>query len=148
MGNCYTGAVFVNLLSLVCEAGPKALLGKRVGVFSYGSGSVATLYSLRAREPTKVGRVAEPGRAVPGGAAAFTLGRIQSTVGLRARLEQARRACSVEEFSQAMAWRAEHYGAAPYQPSGPVANVAPGAFYLESVDEKHHRFYARQPQFV
>lgn len=47
VGNCYTGAVFVNLLSLVCEAGPDALAGKRLGVFSYGSGSV----SERAREP-------------------------------------------------------------------------------------------------
>lgn len=40
VGNCYTGAVFVNLLSLICEAGQDALLGKRIGVFSYGSGSV------------------------------------------------------------------------------------------------------------
>ena len=52
VGNCYTGAVFLNLLSLVCRLSPAELAGKRVGMFSYGSGSMATLYSFTAREPS------------------------------------------------------------------------------------------------
>jgi hypothetical protein len=157
--------------------------------------------------------------ALPTNAEAFTLARIQATVGLRARLEGARRAVPVDEFSQvrsgpkwdfekegggvlgqdkhsvlwrpvifgarpdkfffffikqiiqiafcacvefltaflrgcgcgspvfqkAMAFRAEHYGAAGYEPYGAISNVAPGAFYLASVNDKHHRAYARQP---
>lgn len=44
VGNCYTGAVFMNLLSLISDVEPATLLGKRVGMFSYGSGSVASMY--------------------------------------------------------------------------------------------------------
>ena len=52
VGNCYTGAVFLNLLSLVCRVPEADLAGKRVGMFSYGSGAMATLYSFTARAPT------------------------------------------------------------------------------------------------
>jgi hypothetical protein len=41
--------------------------------------------------------------------------------------------------------RAEHYGKPGYQPNGALTNVAPGAFYLESVNDLHHRTYKRQP---
>jgi len=178
VGNCYTGAVFVNLLSLICGAGQEALLGKRIGVFSYGSGSVrsgheflkaaatittssttlfcllvdgtyyasfrhlrlcfclmcyvikssmdttlpslllphvspcylpmlifflvamqvATFYSLRCRQPSP----AEEGKSSPSSSSAFTLARIQETVGLRARLEQTRKTVTAEEFTQVL----------------------------------------------
>ena len=153
MGNTYTGAVFVNLLSLIClldgcggeEGGGgaeaaagddpvgEALEGKRVGMFSYGSGSVATLYALRPRRPT-------------GASKAFTLTRVRRTVRLGARLA-GRKQATVEEFSGAMKLRAAAYGKPGYEPVGAAAgSVAPGAFYLASVSDKHHRAYARQPK--
>lgn len=46
IGNCYTGSVFSSLLSVVSEAGA-SLVGKRVMMFSYGSGSVASIYRYR-----------------------------------------------------------------------------------------------------
>lgn len=48
IGNCYTGSVFSSLLSVVSEVGD-ALDGKRVMMFSYGSGSVASIYRWRCR---------------------------------------------------------------------------------------------------
>ena len=48
VGNCYTAAVYMNLLSLVSNLGAE-LEGKRVLVFSYGSGAVATAFGLQAR---------------------------------------------------------------------------------------------------
>jgi hydroxymethylglutaryl-CoA synthase len=45
IGNTYTAAAFANLLCLVSTEA-EALAGKRVGVFSYGSGAIATLYAL------------------------------------------------------------------------------------------------------
>lgn len=43
-GNCYTAALFISLISLLdnCQ---ENLEGKRIGLFSYGSGSVAEFYS-------------------------------------------------------------------------------------------------------
>lgn len=48
VGNTYTGAVFANLLSLIDQEGDQ-LTDQRVGVFSYGSGAIATLYGLQVR---------------------------------------------------------------------------------------------------
>mmetsp|Transcript_104832 Transcript_104832/g.302424 ORF Transcript_104832/g.302424 Transcript_104832/m.302424 type:complete len:395 (-) Transcript_104832:879-2063(-) len=127
IGNCYTGAVFFNLLSLVNDVAEAELLGKRVGMFSYGSGSVATLYSIRPREPTS---------------GAFTLGRIAETTAMRARLD-ARIECTPEEFAEAMGMREEAYDKAPHTPAGPTEHMAAGTYYLAGIDEQHRRTYER-----
>jgi len=127
VGNTYTGAVFVNLLSLVCHAETTELEGQRIGLFSYGSGSVATLYSIAARSPES---------------SPFSLERIKATVKLEERL-RARKQATVEEFTAAMELRAVRYGTCGYEPTGPVANVAPGSFYLAAINEKHHRAYEK-----
>jgi hydroxymethylglutaryl-CoA synthase len=125
VGNCYTGAVFVNLLSLICFSEDE-MLNKRIGMFSYGSGSVATLYSLKTRQTTSP----------------FSINRIKEVVNLQARLAD-RSGTSVEEFSNAMELRAQRYGQCDYEPTGAIANIAPGAYYLSSVNNKHHRTYVR-----
>ena len=43
LGNSYTASVFVSLLSVVLERGPD-LVGKRIGMFSFGSGAIASMY--------------------------------------------------------------------------------------------------------
>jgi 3-hydroxy-3-methylglutaryl CoA synthase len=43
IGNIYTGSVFASLLSVVCGYGNN-LIGKRIFMFSYGSGSMASMY--------------------------------------------------------------------------------------------------------
>ena len=63
----------MNLTSLVDELGER-LRGKRVTVFSYGSGSIASMYEIRGRVPT--GPLNKR----------FTLERIQATVQLQRRL--------------------------------------------------------------
>jgi hydroxymethylglutaryl-CoA synthase len=46
-GNMYCGSVWGGLVSLICNVAPKALEGKRIGVFSYGSGLASSLLSLK-----------------------------------------------------------------------------------------------------
>lgn len=129
VGNCYTAAVYMNLLSLVSNVGD-ALEGKRVLLFSYGSGAVATAFAVRARSPTGND---------------FTLQRIQQATGISARLA-ARTVCDVGAFRAAMDLRAARYGKAGYEPSGSIAQLQPGAYYLTSVDALHRRSYARKPK--
>ena len=43
IGNCYTASVFACLLGILVEQG-EGLVGKRIGMFSFGSGSMATMY--------------------------------------------------------------------------------------------------------
>ena len=46
-GNMYCGSVWGGLLSLICNVAPQSLEGKRIGVFSYGSGLASSLLSLK-----------------------------------------------------------------------------------------------------
>ena len=79
----------------------------------------------------------------PHPAGGFTLSRIRETVRLLERLE-ARTEATAAEFAAAMDLRAAAYGAAPHAPGGSPEHVASGSFYLEGINDKYHRTYARK----
>ena len=103
------------------------LVGKRVLLFSYGSGSVASLFSVRG--------IDRQGK--------FSLGSIQSTVNIFERLNN-RKQCTVEEFTAALDLRAEKYGKAPMSPSGSLEHISSGSYYLVDINDKHHRTYEKK----
>ena len=124
IGNCYTASVFFGLVSLVST---KDLEGKRVLLFSYGSGAVASMYVLKGR------------------AGKISLGKMRSTVDLAARLSK-RVERSAAEFAEACDAREAAYGAAPYEPLATGASWVPlasGAFFLRRIDGRHRREYGR-----
>ena len=139
MGNCYTAAVYMNLTSLVCNLGSE-LEGSKVLMFSYGSGAVATAFTILARAPTGHNSLATTGKH----AEPFTLRRIQAAVEMPKRLA-ARRVRDVAAFKAAMDLRATRYGTCDYEPSGALDELQPGAYYLTKVDKLHRRSYARKP---
>ena len=94
IGNSYTAALYTNLASLVDEKGAD-LAGKRVGMFSYGSGAIATMFAL-------------DGMASPAGSA-FSLAHIKNAVKASERLA-ARRETSPAEFLEALKMREASYG--------------------------------------
>lgn len=128
IGNSYTGAVYSNITSLV-DAKGEGLAGSKVGVFSYGSGAIATMFGVNGA-PAAAG-------------SAFSLGRIKSTVDLQARLG-ARAEASPEEFTAALKLREAGYGKTGVTPAGSVDNVPAGAFYLKEVTATANRVYARK----
>ena len=125
VGNCYTASVYASLLSLVCEKGSD-LVGKRVCLFSYGSGSLASMFSV-------IGRTSS---------SKFSLDKIRRATNMFDRLE-ARQRCSVEAFSAALDQRAVKYGKAPMTPDGALDAIDKGTYYLTGINDKHHRSYAR-----
>ena len=46
-GNMYCGSVYGGLVGLISYIAPKTLHGKKLGVFSYGSGLAASMFSLK-----------------------------------------------------------------------------------------------------
>jgi hydroxymethylglutaryl-CoA synthase len=46
LGNIYTGSLYNGLLSLICDKTIN-LTGKRIMMFSYGSGCAASMFSIR-----------------------------------------------------------------------------------------------------
>jgi hydroxymethylglutaryl-CoA synthase len=53
LGNMYTASVYGALASLVASVEPDELKGKKVGMFSYGSGLAASFFAIRVRGDTK-----------------------------------------------------------------------------------------------
>lgn len=162
IGNSYTGALWMNLVSLVhnvVRAGPshptpppaalahrrpsprlrplaraqrRDLVDKRIFMFSYGSGSLATAFCIYPRAPSAAQNPQ------------FTCEAIAQTIDLQNRLAS-RSVLSPAEFSAALLLRETSHGAAPYVPTEPVETVTPGAFYIEEINSAHHRVYAQRP---
>ncbi len=91
-------------------------------MFSYGSGAVATAFTITARAPTGHNSLTLIGRH----AAPFTCARIQSVTDVPARLAS-RATRDVAAFDAAMELRAKRYGQCGYEPSGGVDDLFPGA---------------------
>lgn len=133
VGNTYTASVFLGLASLVDRAGRNGGLspGKTVGVFSYGSGALATMYCLSVRNPEQ---------------SRFTVKKMSQTMKLTERLAS-REEVSPNELDLALETRARmHRAGAPYSPVYPtVGRLFPGTYYLNGIDSKFRRTYSRVP---
>ncbi|KAH7048408.1 hydroxymethylglutaryl-coenzyme A synthase C terminal-domain-containing protein [Macrophomina phaseolina] len=119
-GNMYTGSVWGGLVSLLANVGSDQLQGKRLGLFSYGSGLASTLLSLRVNGSTA---------------------RIAEKVDLHRRLE-AREVVAPELYDEMCNLREQAHLKKGFKPSGAVERIRPGTYYLEDVDEMFRRSYA------
>ena len=125
IGNTYAASVFVGLCSLI-DADVLSP-GDNVTVFSYGSGSMATMYNLTVT-PTN---------------SPFTLARQSANLNLRERLAS-RELVAPDELDYALNCRARCHGSvAPYSPCYPTERLFKGTYYLAGIDEKWRRTYAR-----
>lgn len=123
VGNMYTPSLYGGLVSFLVNSGPvDQLVGKRVALFSYGSGLVSSFFSLRVKGDLKL--ISE------------------SLADVKPRLES-RRKVDPEEFARTMKTREDTHHLAPYTPTGPVSNLSPGTWYVASIDDMHRRTYAR-----
>uniref|UniRef100_A0A3Q2WIR2 Hydroxymethylglutaryl-CoA synthase n=1 Tax=Haplochromis burtoni TaxID=8153 RepID=A0A3Q2WIR2_HAPBU len=129
-GNMYTPSVYGCLASLIAQHTPSQMAGQRIGVFSYGSGFAATLYSLRVTQDH-----------IPGSSLDKL---VLSLSDLKTRLDL-RKKVSPALFSENMKLREDTHHLANYVPQGSVEDLFPGTWYLTRVDDKHRREYARRP---
>ena len=109
-----------------CSKTPSELIGKRVVMFSYGSGLASGMYSLRVTDTPQLSQL--------------TQGMINIPKTLAAR-----KTIPPADFEATMKLREETHHLAPYKPVGDPAQLFPGTYYLTGVDEKHRRSYVRVP---
>ncbi|GAA5903740.1 hypothetical protein JCM6882_003401 [Rhodosporidiobolus microsporus] len=119
LGNLYTGSLYAALASLLDTVDSATLQGKRVAMYSYGSGLAASFFSLKVKGDTS---------------------EIHEKLQLKARLEK-NQVRSCEEFIEALKLREEKHNISDYVPSGRIEDIPLGAFYLASCDSKHRRVY-------
>jgi len=123
LGNMYTASLYGCLASLLSTVEPASLLGKRVSLFSFGSGCASSFFTLRVKGDTS---------------------DIRAKMNLIHRLAQMK-VVPPQEFVQALHLREKNHNAVSYTPEGSVDNIWPGSYYLESVDSKYRRKYLRAP---
>lgn len=122
IGNSYCGSLYAGLVSLVSEL-DDSLVGKRVLLFSYGSGLASSFFSLVVRSSIK---------------------NIAQKIDLKNRLAR-RTKVTPEQFVATIQLREKLHGAKDYTPKDSPSNLPPGSFYLTKIDGKFRRAYARTP---
>ncbi|KAF8902340.1 hydroxymethylglutaryl-coenzyme A synthase C terminal-domain-containing protein [Gymnopilus junonius] len=111
LGNMYTASLYGCLASLLSTVEPATLLGKRVSLFSFGSGCASSFWTLKVKGDTT---------------------EIREKMNLLERLSQMK-VVPPQEFVDALLLREKNHNAVNYTPEG--------AYYLESVDSKYRRKY-------
>lgn len=119
-GNMYCGSVWGGLASLLSHVSSSDLSGKRIGLFSYGSGLAASFCSFKVVGSTE---------------------HMSKVLNLPARLE-ARRKVAPETYDAMCNLRKKAHLQKDFKPEGDASTIAPGAYYLENVDDMFKRSYS------
>uniref|UniRef100_A0A0D6R9M3 Hydroxymethylglutaryl-CoA synthase n=1 Tax=Araucaria cunninghamii TaxID=56994 RepID=A0A0D6R9M3_ARACU len=121
-GNMYCGSVYGGLVGLLSYIAPKTLAGKRIGVFSYGSGLASSMFSLKV-----VGDVSE----------------MAAKLNLDERLK-ARTIVAPQVYEEYCNLRHEAHLKKDFSPKGSLDGILPGTYYLENIDDQFRRHYGIQ----
>jgi hydroxymethylglutaryl-coA synthase len=120
-GNMYSGSLYGGLASVIANTNDADLKGKRLLMYSFGSGSAASVYLIRVVGSTE---------------------HMRRALDLSARLESMHVVpCTV--YVDALQTREKTHNAVEYEPKGSLEDLWPKSYYLNNVDTKFRRFYKR-----
>lgn len=122
-GNMYTASAWASLASTLYYVGSDNLQGKRIGLFSYGSGLASTLLSLT----------------VKGDISAIT-----KNLNFDHKLGEGRKTESPEAYVAAIGLREKAHLQKSYKPQGSIDTLVPGTYYLVEIDDKYRRLYEQK----
>ncbi|KAJ6496201.1 hydroxymethylglutaryl-coenzyme A synthase C terminal-domain-containing protein [Mycena sanguinolenta] len=123
LGNMYTASLYGCLASLLSTVPSADLQGKRASLYAFGGGCAASFWTLRIKGDTS---------------------EIARKMDLLSRLAKMK-VVSCQEFTDALQLREKNHNAVNFTPEGSIDNIWPGAYYLDSVDEKYRRKYTKAP---
>ncbi|KAI9893121.1 MAG: 3-hydroxy-3-methylglutaryl coenzyme A synthase [Vezdaea aestivalis] len=118
-GNMYTASVYGSLTSLLSFVEPSVLQGRRVGVFSYGSGLASSFFSMKI-----VGDVSE----------------MTNKLNLRKRLDE-RRVVDPTVYDEMCKLREHAHLKKDFAPQGNAETITKGSYYLTGIDSMFRRKY-------
>lgn len=118
-GNMYCASVYGSLISLICNISSEDIQGKRIGVFSYGSGLASSMFSFKVKGSTE---------------------EFRQKLQLHERLD-ARRTVAPEVYDEMCNLRERAHLKKEYKPTGNVETIVPGTYYLTNVDDMFRRAY-------
>ncbi|RDA94785.1 hypothetical protein CP533_4227 [Ophiocordyceps camponoti-saundersi (nom. inval.)] len=118
-GNMYCASVWAGLASLTSASNSEDLRGKRVGLFSYGSGLTSTFMSFRIRK---------------------SVAEISEALELDSRLAD-RLPASPSVYEDTCLLREKAYSQKDFRPVGDVAKLTAGTYYLDQISSSFRREY-------
>ncbi|KAH8817253.1 putative hydroxymethylglutaryl-CoA synthase [Xylogone sp. PMI_703] len=118
-GNMYCGSVYAGLSSLLSFVDSEALQGKRIGIFSYGSGLASSMFSLKVKGSTQP---------------------LKEVLNLDKRLA-ARKVVPPQTYDDMCELRKKAHLQKGYTPSGSIEGIVKGTYYLTEVDDMFRRKY-------
>lgn len=124
IGNMYTPSVYSGLASYLVSLPLENLAGKKIGVFSYGSGLASSMYSIKIIDnglPTLISNLKK------------------SIDNLEKRIR-----VTPEQFTEVLEIRQKSLHQAPYIPISSKDHLFPGTWYLSNIDELHRRYYNKK----
>ena len=141
-GNMYTASVYSGLCALLKNVDSDALQGKRVGLFSYGSGLASSLFSMTIKGSTKylqeklnlAARLAARNIVAPEVYDSVSSHRIADATPIT-RANLSLQMCEL---------RHNAHGKKSYTPTGSVDAIVKGTYYLVNIDDKFRREYVRK----
>jgi len=120
LGNMYTASLYGALASLIDSVGGSdEVIGKNVGMFSYGSGLASSFFQIGFRGEVK---------------------EMREKMDLKARLASMS-VSPCAEWIDALKVREEKHNINQYTPEGDIKKLWPGQTYLEHVDKSWRRTY-------
>lgn len=129
VGNMYTPSLYGCLASLLFSESLDELAGKRVMLFSYGSGLASAMFSFRISD--------DFGPSSPLNTLVTSLKDIPARLASRKEVEPA-------EFLETLKIREHTHNNSSYTPIGSEEDLFPGTYYLTYVDDKFRRTYQRK----
>ena len=130
VGNMYTPSLYGGLVSLLISKNISELAGNKIGLFSYGSGLAASLFSITVSKDCNE---------------ASPLCKLVKNLQHVKPFLQQRQKVAPEKFEANLELRERNCHKAPYEPSGTIDHFFPGTYYLTKIDELHRRHYDRIP---
>lgn len=118
-GNMYTASVYAALASLLCNVGSDSLQGKRIGLFSYGSGLAASLFSVTVQGD---------------------INKITQILDVMNKLEN-RITETPETYEKAIELREQAHLKKNFEPKGSIDHLQEGVYYLTKIDDMFKRYY-------
>lgn len=123
LGNSYCASVFFNLL---CSLKNLTTSPCRIGIFSYGSGSMATFFSLKTNTSKKMDWIKD------------VVSKIELELTNRIKL-------SPQEYEKFMERRKEMFGISNWVPlEDDLKDLFDGTYYLSQIDSEKRRIYSQK----
>ncbi|AOW07912.1 hydroxymethylglutaryl-coenzyme A synthase C terminal-domain-containing protein [Yarrowia lipolytica] len=118
-GNMYTASVYASLISLLTFVPAEQLQGKRISLFSYGSGLASTLFSLTVKGD---------------------ISPIVKACDFKAKLDDRSTETPVD-YEAATDLREKAHLKKNFEPQGDIKHIKSGVYYLTNIDDMFRRKY-------